>query len=408
MATVGIRGIAKGFGTTPVLKGVSLDIAHGEFLTLVGPSGCGKSTLLRIIAGLDYADAGSILIDGQPVDAQAPKQRDVAMVFQSYALYPYMTVAQNIALPLVMRRLSPLQRLPLLGRLLPGTAVQQAQITADVRTVADGLDIAHLLQRKPAQLSGGQRQRVALGRAMVRQPKVFLMDEPLSNLDAKLRVQMRAEIAELHRRLKTTFIYVTHDQAEAMTMSDRVAVMLHGELLQVAPPAVVYRDPASLAVAEFIGSPKINILPAGLRSDRAVESLGLTLPIRLPGHIGSQIHLGLRAEAFDLLPAVRPNANPGVWHGHVTHREDLGADLFLHVQLEHGGHRLVLRSQHAEAASLMVGSPLGLRPKPDQALLFDADGRRLRPALDVAGDGTILAWDTATAEARQFAGHHRV
>ncbi|WP_341895497.1 ABC transporter ATP-binding protein [Ferrovibrio terrae] len=409
MATVGISDIVKRFGTAAkagpenaaVLKGVSLDIAHGEFLTLVGPSGCGKSTLLRIIAGLEFADQGSISIDGIAVDAQAPKQRDVAMVFQSYALYPYMTVAQNIGLPLTMRRLTAAQRLPLIGNLLPGTRAAKTAIDAELQQVAASLDITHLLARKPSQLSGGQRQRVALGRAMVRQPKVFLMDEPLSNLDAKLRVQMRAEIAELHRRLKATFIYVTHDQAEAMTMSDRVAVMQHGEILQVAPPAVVYRDPATLAVAEFIGSPKINVLPASLRSDRSVEVLGLVLPLRLAGNIGSQIHLGLRAEAFDILPVARPHAHPGVWRAQVTHREDLGAELFLHVQLDDGGHRLVLRSHHAEAASLVVGSPLGLRPKPDQALLFDADGRRLRPALDIAGDGIVLAWDAATAEARQ-------
>jgi len=393
MATVGINGIVKRFGTATkaagepeaVLKGVSLDIAHGEFLTLVGPSGCGKSTLLRIIAGLDFADHGSISIDGEVVDAQAPKQRDVAMVFQSYALYPYMTVAENIALPLTMRRLSALQRLPLLGNLLPGTRDIKAQIAADLRQVAESLDIAHLLQRKPNQLSGGQRQRVALGRAMVRQPKVFLMDEPLSNLDAKLRVQMRAEIAELHRRLKATFIYVTHDQAEAMTMSDRVAVMLQGEILQVASPDAIYRDPETLAVAEFIGSPKINILPASLRSDRnGVEALGVVLPARLPGLAEQAVTLGLRAEALDILRDARPDTTS--WRGRVSHREDLGAELFLHVQLDDGGHRLVVRCGHADAAGLVIGSPLGLRPRIDQSLLFDAQGQRLRPALDFAND----------------------
>jgi len=260
MASLSINQISKAFNTVPVLDNVSLHIEDGEFLTLLGPSGCGKSTLLRILAGLERQTSGSLMIGDRVVDAVAPKRRDVAMVFQSYALYPHMTVAQNIALPLRMRRLSALQRMPIFGRLFPNTVSVLKAIAHDVGRVAEALGIDDLVDRKPRQLSGGQRQRVAVGRAMVRQPAVFLMDEPLSNLDAKLRVQMRAEIKELHRRLKVTFVYVTHDQSEAMTMSDRVAVMLDGALLQVAPPQDIYADPHDRRVAEFIGAPKINIL----------------------------------------------------------------------------------------------------------------------------------------------------
>ncbi|WP_429033944.1 ABC transporter ATP-binding protein [Bradyrhizobium sp. I1.14.4] len=238
----------------------SLSIANGEFLTPLRPSGCGASTLLRILAGLEVQDAGSVWIGERVVDGLLPKRRDIGMMFQSYALYPHMSVASNLALPLRMCRLSALQRLPFLGRLLPRTAQITADIDVEVSRTAKSLGIGHLLSRKPGQLSGGQRQRVAVGRAMVCHPAVFLMDEPLSNLDAKLRVQMRAEIKDLHQRVGVTFVYVTHDQAEAMTPSDRVGVMLDGELLQVAPPQDIYTDPDNRRVAEFIGSPKITCL----------------------------------------------------------------------------------------------------------------------------------------------------
>jgi multiple sugar transport system ATP-binding protein len=271
MAAVALREIRKSFGSTSVLKNVSLEIASGEFLTLLGPSGCGKSTLLRIIAGLEAQDAGTVTIGDRVVDGLRPKLRDVAMVFQSYALYPHMTVAQNMGLPLRMRRLSFAQRLPFIGRLLPGTQRVAEEIDNEVVRTAKALEIGHLLHRKPGQLSGGQRQRVAVGRAMVRHPAVFLMDEPLSNLDAQLRVQMRTEIKDLHRRLGATFVYVTHDQSEAMTLSDRVAVMLQGDLLQVGSPQQIYADPADLRVAEFIGSPRINILPGVVRDTGLVD-----------------------------------------------------------------------------------------------------------------------------------------
>src|SRR5215468_8129237 len=301
MASVTISQLSKSFGATEVLRGVSLEIADGEFLTLLGPSGCGKSTLLRLIAGLEVQDTGSIAIGGAAVGALRPKQRNVAMVFQTYALYPHLTVAENIAMPLRMRRLSLTQRLPLVGGLLPGVRAVRDGIHRDVAAVANALEIDHLLDRKPGQLSGGQRQRVAVGRAMVRQPAVFLMDEPLSNLDAKLRVQMRAEIAALHRRLGATFIYVTHDQIEAMTMSDRVAVMLDGELLQVATPKEIYADPADRRVAEFIGSPKINMLTARVRDAGSVEIAGAVMPLTTHAVPGTELKIGLRSELFSTL-----------------------------------------------------------------------------------------------------------
>ena len=247
MPDISLKGIVKRHGETPVLRGISIDIRDGEFLTLVGPSGCGKSTLLRIIAGLDQQDDGDVAIAGRSVSGLRPKDRDVAMVFQAYALYPHLSVFDNIALPLRVRRLSGLQRMPLIGGLVAGRRMIESGIRREVEETAAILDIAHLLSRKPGQLSGGQRQRVALGRAMVRRPAVFLMDEPLSNLDAKLRVQMRAEISRLHRRLRGTFVFVTHDQAEAMTMSDRVAVMMGGELVQLGAPDELYRRPAGSA-----------------------------------------------------------------------------------------------------------------------------------------------------------------
>ena len=233
--------------STEVLRDVSLEVADGEFLAILGPSGCGKSTLLRILAGLERLDAGTVELDTRDVTELPPKARNLAMVFQSYALYPHMTVARNIAVPLEMRRLSALRRVPLLGA---------------------------LLARRPAQLSGGQRQRVALARAMVRSPAAFLMDEPLSNLDAWLRADAREEILALQRRLGATVVYVTHDQAEAMAMADRVAVMQGGRLLQVAPPQKVYDEPADLEVARFVGAPPMNALPAGQDADGALVVAG--------------------------------------------------------------------------------------------------------------------------------------
>ena len=371
-----LRDITKSFGPTPVLRGVSLDIAEGEFLTLLGPSGCGKSTLLRIVAGLETQDVGSVSIGGRPVDALRPKQRDVAMVFQSYALYPHMTVGQNLALPLRMRRLSKLQRLPLLGRVLPGTRALVGTIARDVAQTAAALEIDHLLERKPGQLSGGQRQRVAVGRAMVRQPEVFLMDEPLSNLDAKLRVAMRTEIKDLHRRLGVTFVYVTHDQAEAMTLSDRVAVMLEGELLQVARPRDIYADPEDRRVAEFVGSPKINLIEGRVREAGAVDVAGTTFHLDTGLGRGKAVTLGLRPEAF----GAAERAGPGVITGAVRLLEHLGSDLYAHVDVPGQQAPLIARLPAEDDAGAANGGTLHLRPRLDHVLLFAPDGRRLRPA----------------------------
>lgn len=372
MAGVVIENIRKSFGATQVLKGVSLDIADREFMTLVGPSGCGKSTLLRIIAGLEQQDDGDIRIGGASAGRKRAADRDLAMVFQSYALYPHLTACDNIALPLTMRRLTAWQRLPLIGRLLPGTSAARSVIADEVRRVAEILRIGHLLERKPAQLSGGQRQRVALGRAMVRHPAAFLMDEPLSNLDAKLREHMRTEIAQLHQQLSTTFIYVTHDQAEAMTMSDRIAVMMDGEILQVAAPDVIYADPADLRVAEFIGSPKINVVPAEIDGDGILRVGAARFDIAAALPPGSQLKLAFRPEAAEL-----DASSPATLGGVVIIRENLGSDLLVHVQLDAAPDPVIVRLP-ARQAGVRENDRIGLHVPADQILLFAADGRRLR------------------------------
>ncbi|MFS8113018.1 ABC transporter ATP-binding protein [Rhizobium jaguaris] len=374
MAELSLSNLTKSYGPTPVLRDVSLDIAHGEFLTLLGPSGCGKSTLLRILAGLEVQDGGSLSIGVRNVDGLQPRARDVAMVFQSYALYPHMTVAANMALPLRMRRLSAWQRLPLIGRFLPGTGRTGAEIENAVADTADALGIGHLLGRKPGQLSGGQRQRVAVGRAMVRDPAVFLMDEPLSNLDAKLRVQMRAEIKELHTRLGVTFIYVTHDQAEAMTLSDRVAVMLEGELLQVGKPQDIYADPADLRVAEFIGSPKINILKAVVRERARAETAGAILPLTVEQQPGTSLTIGIRPEAFQIAGRDQPDA----FCGRIRLVEHLGSDLFVHLDMDGVEELLIARLPVEQASEAVLGKTLQLTVPADRMIVFDAAGKRVR------------------------------
>ena len=261
MATVTLQNVKKSFGAHTVIHGIDLSIADGEFVTLVGPSGCGKSTLLRMIAGLEEISGGSVLVDGRVVNNVPAKRRDMAMVFQSYALYPHKTVFENMGFALRMQG-------------MPGPEIEQK-----VRTAAETLGLSSLLGRYPRELSGGQRQRVAMGRAIVRAPKVFLFDEPLSNLDAKLRVQMRAEMKELHQRLKTTTIYVTHDQVEAMTLADRVVIMDAGRVAQVGTPLDVFDHPKSLFVAGFIGSPSMNLLNGRLDGDRFRSDLGLELDL---------------------------------------------------------------------------------------------------------------------------------
>ncbi|MBI5256883.1 MAG: ABC transporter ATP-binding protein [Burkholderiales bacterium] len=373
MAEIQIRNLHKAFGATRVLKGVNLEVQDGEFISLVGPSGCGKSTLLRILAGLETQDAGEVHMAGRRMDALAPGARDIAMVFQSYALYPHLSVHDNIAVPLAVRRLSRWQRLPLLGRVWPGSRALRRQIDAEVHAAAQMLDISHLLARKPGQLSGGQRQRTALGRAMVRRPQAFLMDEPLSNLDANLRVQMRSEIAALHRKLSGTFVYVTHDQTEAMTMSDRLAVMLGGELLQVASPAQIYFDPVDLRVAEFLGNPRLNRLACDTDAQGQLLYRGVPLGLRVAhgAAAGQRVTLGLRPEALRF----------GAWsrtglRATVTGHEHLGAEVLVQAALALGDETVVLRCD-ALAALPERGTDIHLGFAPGRALVFDADGRRL-------------------------------
>src|SRR5437660_5922273 len=266
MAALSVRGVHKKFGATEVLKGIDLSVENGEFAVLLGPSGCGKSTLLNIIAGLERPNEGEVEIGGRVVTSLAPKDRDIAMVFQSYALYPAMTVRRNITFGMECR------------------GVPKPQQDEAVKRVAALLQIERLLERKPAQLSGGQRQRVAMGRALVRDPLLFLFDEPLSNLDAQLRVDMRTAIKLLHGRIRSTIIYVTHDQIEAMTMASRIAVMNHGEAQQVATPELAYNRPANLFVARFLGTPPMNTVPARLEAggDTLTDVIGGTARLPLP------------------------------------------------------------------------------------------------------------------------------
>jgi multiple sugar transport system ATP-binding protein len=286
MADVKIRDVRKSFGPVEVLHGVSIDIGEGEFVVLVGPSGCGKSTLLRMLAGLEHVTSGEIVIGGRVVNDLPPKERDIAMVFQNYALYPHMTVADNMAFSLTLKN------------------APKDQIQAKVKPAAEILGLSHLLDRFPRQLSGGQRQRVAMGRAIVRDPQVFLFDEPLSNLDAKLRVSMRAEIKNLHQRLTTTTVYVTHDQIEAMTMADKIVVMHDGRVEQIGAPLELYDKPANLFVAGFIGSPAMNMLPGKVEDGgaRFITGDGIALPVgsRLAQRAEGGVVYGLRPESLRL------------------------------------------------------------------------------------------------------------
>jgi multiple sugar transport system ATP-binding protein len=280
MGSVSIKGVTKAYGATHVMHGVDVDIKDGEFTILVGPSGCGKSTLLRMVAGLESITSGEICIDGTRLNEKEPKDRDIAMVFQNYALYPQMTVAQNMGFALEMQ-----------GR-------SKAEIRTEVAKAAEILSLTPLLDRKPGQLSGGQRQRVAMGRAIVRHPKVFLFDEPLSNLDAKLRVQMRAEIKALHQRLGTTILYVTHDQIEAMTMADKIVVLNAGRVEQIGRPLDLYDRPDNLFVAGFMGSPAMNLLPAVVEGG-ALRVVGQSMPaIGLTE--GQRVTFGLRPDDIAL------------------------------------------------------------------------------------------------------------
>ena len=355
MASVTIQAVKKNFGDVPILHGVDIEIRDGSFTVLVGPSGCGKSTLLRMIAGLEQISGGEIRIGERRVNELQPKERDIAMVFQNYALYPHMTVRENMAFSLALAKQS------------------KADIETKVARAAEILALGALLERYPRQLSGGQRQRVAMGRAIVRDPQVFLFDEPLSNLDAKLRVAMRSEIKELHQRLKTTSIYVTHDQIEAMTMGDKIVVMRDGRIEQTGSPLDLYDQPANQFVAGFIGSPAMNFLPGTLRRAGADAHIELTdgtrldAPARCGGADGQPVVFGTRPEHLTL-------ADGGGIPAQVVVMEPTGMDTF--VVCRHDGVELsaVFRERHDFAP----GSTVHLLPDPQRAHLFDTStGRRL-------------------------------
>ena len=373
MSDIKLKGISKFFDNNEVIKSLDLSIANGEFITVVGPSGCGKSTLLRIIAGLESQSSGDVIIDGREVNNVRASERDLAMVFQSYALYPHLSVQQNLMVPLKLRRLSRLERLPLLNRFLPKRRSKMIGLNEKVLQAAETLQITHLMDRKPGQLSGGQQQRVAVGRAMVREPVAFLMDEPLSNLDAALRVHMRAEISELHRKLKTTFIYVTHDQAEALTMSDRMAVMMDGEVLQHDTPSEIYNNPVNLKVAEFIGSPKINVLPAESDSKGKITCMGLPISMSLQTQKQGNIMLGFRPEHTELISSDSKTC----FEGKITYKENLGSDIYLHVNLKDGQHKMIVRSEPEKALDAKIDDIVKIGWMADKVMAFEETGQSL-------------------------------
>ena len=364
MSQLTISSLRKSFGTVEVLKGVDLEARSGEFIALVGPSGCGKSTLLAMIAGLETVSSGEIRIDGRLVNSVAPKDRDIAMVFQSYALYPTMTVRQNITFGMESRR-------------VPRNLQDQA-----VKRVSALLQIEPLLGRKPGQLSGGQRQRVAMGRALVRDPKLFLFDEPLSNLDAKLRVEMRTEIKRLHQRVGKTTIYVTHDQVEAMTLASRIAVMHKGELQQFARPRDVYDRPANVFVAGFMGSPSMNFLKGELAGERVTLEGGgggeaaISLPLEgrpANGADARKVILGLRPEHISLHHPERTGDGRPVVSAPVEIVEPTGAETMVALRL--AGREVLARFEAHEAPE--VGQSVSVAIDMARACLFDAESERL-------------------------------
>ena len=373
MGTISLKNISKSFGSTQVLNNLNVDINDGEFLTLVGPSGCGKSTLLRIIAGLEQQTSGDVLIDNKNVNRVRASERDLAMVFQSYALYPHLTVRRNLETPLRLRDYNAFERLPLIGNFSPSKKEKTESINQLVNKTSETLKISELLDRKPGQLSGGQRQRVALGRAMVREPVAFLMDEPLSNLDAALRVHMRSELSELHNSLKTTFVYVTHDQAEALTMSSRMAVMIDGNLLQLDTPQEVYDNPSSLSVAQFVGSPKINIFKGTADSGGTVSFLNVNLK-RKSSESNTDLHIGIRPEHLE----ITNENNENTFSGTVAYRENLGSDIFFHVNIEDGSNKIIVRGLPQFTHQISNGSNVNIKRVSDKALLFNQAGMRVQ------------------------------
>ncbi len=355
MAAIAFENVRKSFGAVEAVKGISLEIRDHEFVALLGPSGCGKTTCLRMLAGLDEPSAGRLLLDGEDVTYRSAGARDIAMVFQNYALYPHMTVRQNLLMGLKYR------------------GVRRAEFAKRIAAATALLGIDDLLERKPAQLSGGQRQRVALGRAIVRHPKAFLMDEPLSNLDTALRSRMRTELKLLHQRIQTTTIYVTHDQVEAMTMADRIAVMSHGALMQFDTPAKIFNEPANRFVAQFVGAPAINIVPGTVRASAdaiLLEVLGMRFAITRRDHFAQNfagdlaVEVGIRPQALRLGPA----ADLTILGGHVAVIEPIGTQTNVHVAV--GGHDLVAVVDPKSAPQ--PGETESLSCAPQDIFLFDA------------------------------------
>ncbi|MBL9051689.1 MAG: sn-glycerol-3-phosphate ABC transporter ATP-binding protein UgpC [Tabrizicola sp.] len=369
MADLRISGLRKSFGAVGVLKGIDLEIRDGEFISFLGPSGCGKSTLLRCIAGLEDLTDGTITLGSREITGLPSAKRDIAMVFQNYALYPHMNVRKNMAFGLSLN------------------GMPAAEIEARVKNAAEILRITDLLDRKPRQLSGGQRQRVAIGRAIVRQPQLFLLDEPLSNLDASLRVTMRAELSALHDRLRVTMIYVTHDQVEAMTLSDRVVVLDKGRVAQFGRPLELFHRPATLFVAGFIGSPQMNFLTAkveGQGADSITLSLnGVTLTIPTDGHHPVDptrpVTLGIRPDRLEL-------ASEGQLSGTIRLAERLGTENHLHIDLATGGSVVVITDGTHPARAR---DKVQLRIPPSDAHVFDAEGKALPRRLDAATEALI-------------------
>ena len=332
MGSLKIENIKKSFGSVEVLKGIDLEVTDGEFVVFVGPSGCGKSTLLRVIAGLEDSTSGRVLIDGEDVGNVPPARRGIAMVFQTYALYPHLTVKNNMSLGLKQ------------------AGEPADEIARRIGVASSMLSLDPYLERRPAELSGGQRQRVAIGRAVVREPKLFLFDEPLSNLDAALRVNTRLEIAQLHRRLKATMIYVTHDQVEAMTLADKIVVLNNGHIEQVGAPMELYNSPANEFVAGFIGSPKMNFIDGG--------------------------RLGETAKAIGVRPEhITVDRTTGTWKGTVIHAEHLGADTNLYIDTEKAG---LLTVRIFGVYDAEPGAVIHATPDPAKTYRFDADGRVIR------------------------------
>jgi len=351
MASITIKDVAKSYAKTEVVKGLSLAVEKGEFIVILGPSGCGKSTLLRMIAGLESITAGTIEIGGKVVNTLEPHQRGCAMVFQNYALYPHMTVAENI------------------GYGLKVAGLPRAERAAKVEAVAKSVGLSEFLDRRPGQLSGGQRQRVAMARAIVREPAVFLFDEPLSNLDAKLRVQMRHEIRRIHNQIGATSVFVTHDQAEGMTLADRLVVMNKGIIEQVGTPEEIYHRPASVYVGGFIGSPAMNFLSGQVRGSSVVLADGSRIPLAGQAPEGRLTQIGLRPEELTLVPA-----GHGAFDASFDFAEELGPAKLYHFQYED----LMVSVLSADKPPVQKGQPMGIKVSPGAVHLFDAEtGKRL-------------------------------